>query len=65
MALTLSAVEDAIEAVILHGQAWTVDGTRVTRADLENLRSLRRELQAETDATDGESFTVANIRPTT
>ena len=50
MALTVSQVDAAITKV-LAGQSYTLpDGTSYTRADLDKLRMLRRELQAEAQA---------------
>lgn len=47
MALSVTDVDNAIQAV-LKGQSYTLpDGTSVTRANLDSLRHLRDQLQAE------------------
>jgi hypothetical protein len=48
VALTLSQVDQAIQDILLYGQAVTADGGTLTRANLDSLRSLRKELQSET-----------------
>ena len=45
--LTLAEVEAAIRKVLLTGSAYNRTGLSFTRADLGELRSLRRELMAE------------------
>jgi hypothetical protein len=47
MSLTLAQVDAAI-AKVLKGQSYTSNGYTYTRADLNALRSLRSQLQAET-----------------
>lgn len=47
MALTVSQIDTAIEAILTTGQSVTVDGVTYTRADLGRLQELRRTLQAE------------------
>ena len=44
----LEAVEDAIYAV-LAGQSYSLGSRSVTRADLGELRDMKREIQAEID----------------
>lgn len=47
MALTVSQIDTAIEAILTTGQSVTVDGVTYTRADLGRLQELRKTLQAE------------------
>lgn len=47
MALTISQVDQAIEDILLKGQAFSADGATFTRADLDKLRALRREIGGE------------------
>ena len=47
MALTVSQIDTAIEAILTTGQAYTADGVSYTRADLGRLQELRKTVQAE------------------
>lgn len=47
MALAVSQIDTAIEAILSTGQSVTVDGVTYTRADLGRLQELRRTVQAE------------------
>jgi hypothetical protein len=49
----LADVDAAIEAVMKAGQAYRLlDGTEVTRANLETLRRMRQEIVADVTAAD-------------
>lgn len=47
MALTVSQIDTAIEAILSTGQSVTADGVSYTRADLGRLQELRKNIQAE------------------
>jgi len=47
VALTVSQIDTAIEAILSTGQSVTMDGVSYTRADLGRLQDLRRTVQAE------------------
>jgi len=47
VALTVSQIDAAIEAILTTGQSITVDGTSYTRADLGRLQDLRKQIQSE------------------
>ena len=52
----LEAVEDAIYAV-LAGQSYALGSRSVTRADLGELRDMKREIQAEIDQIEANGST--------
>jgi len=43
----LADVETAIKAITLGAQSYSINGRTVSKANLAELRSLRREMQAE------------------
>jgi hypothetical protein len=47
VALTVSQIDAAIEAILNTGQSISADGVMYTRADLGRLQDLRRQIQAE------------------
>ena len=53
MALTLAQVDQAIEDILVKGQAHTMDGTSFTRANLAGLTELRDRLQNTEPRTSG------------
>lgn len=53
MALTLDKIEAAIEAILDGAQSYTVGDTTYTRADLDKLKALRRELRQESLESSG------------
>ena len=55
MALTVAAVETAIETIQTSGQSVTIDGMTYNAANLKTLMGLRDQLQSATDE--------ANTRP--
>ena len=58
MALSLSIVEDAIEALLTGGQSYSRAGFTFTRASLNSLIKLRDKMKAESarSSTTGGSF---------
>lgn len=57
----LEAVEDAIYAV-LAGQSYSLGSRSVTRADLGELRDMKREIQAEIDQIETNGSTRRKFR---
>ena len=53
MSLTVTTVETAITAIETSGQSFTLDGMTYSKADLNALRQLRKDLQAETERSGG------------
>ncbi len=50
MALSVDTIDQAIEAIATGAQSYRLpDGTEVTRANLDSLRKLRREVEARDD----------------
>ena len=47
MSLTVSQIDAAIETILTTGQSYRIDDIEYTRADLDKLRMLRREIQGE------------------
>lgn len=52
MALTKATVDTAIEAIVNGAQSYTVDGITYTKASLDQLWKLRKELAAEEAQSD-------------
>lgn len=48
----LVAVNQAIAAILLGAQSYTVNGRQFVKGDLDKLRELRSQLQAEVNAAD-------------
>lgn len=65
MALTLAQqlenVEAAIAAIVTSAQSVSVDGQTLNRADLRELRNMRRDLLNEIDRADRGRTTVAEF----
>lgn len=57
MAVTLAAVESAINAILSGAQSVTVDGMTYTAANLSTLQNMRAEIQRE-------ALNTAKTRPT-
>lgn len=57
MALTSATVEAAIEAILDGAQSYNMDGRAVTKANLAELRALRKELKEEEAQATGSIFT--------
>lgn len=54
MALTVSQIDDAIDAIVLGAQSYTLpNGVSVTKVDLDKLRKLREDRKAQEDDTEG------------
>lgn len=53
MAVTITDVETAISAIQSGSQAVTVDGFSYTKANLDALLKLRKQIQEETARSDG------------
>jgi vacuolar-type H+-ATPase subunit I/STV1 len=57
MSLTVAQIDSAIETILTTGQSYKIDDVEYTRADLDKLRLLRREIQGEEAvATQGTIF---------
>lgn len=58
----------AIAQITLHGQAYTIDGRELTRADLKTLHDQERYYEARVNAAAGASMSKENLarfkRPT-
>jgi len=65
MALTLTAVETAIEALMSGGQSVTVEGVMYSQASLAALVSLRKQLKTEggTGGADPFGYRVRPLKP--
>lgn len=48
--LTVKEIEEAIQAITSGGQSYKIGSRSLTRANLSELRALRKELLAEEDA---------------
>lgn len=59
-AAQLLEVDQAIKTILTGGQSYKIGSRSLTRADLNALRSLRKELQAEAEASCGNPNLVAN-----
>jgi hypothetical protein len=49
----LLSVKHAIMSILLGGQATLINGRNVSRADLEGLRAMQKELEAEITSASG------------
>lgn len=57
MALTVAQIDSAIETILTTGQSYQIGDVEYTRADLDKLRTLRREIQGEeANSTQGSIF---------
>ena len=61
MALTLAAVETAIENVAAGLQSFTIDGQQYTNPSLNSLMAIRKQLKAEAGSTFG--FSMRPLKP--
>jgi hypothetical protein len=63
MALTLAAVETAIEGLLTGAQSFTVDGMSYTQASMGALLALRTQLKKEGGGADGANAFGYRVRP--
>ncbi len=62
MALTVEAIDTAIEKILTTGQSVSVDGMTYTAANLSQLRELRMQLKAEGRVSTRPTGRAFNIR---
>lgn len=57
----LDFVRAAIAQILLHGQAYSIDGRQYTRADLATLEKLEQKYEARVNAAAGASRSKENL----